>query len=176
MLRRWMLLLLSSMLLLLTWSIPVDTSIIDPRNVVISLAVDASSLEIQYEAIRLLVSLQLNGGTLRSSRVAICVSYDGIDESVIDPQLIASLQQFNPWLITYSKRFSPPMWSPTLNKLCAFDPPDMNEDDYLLYLDADIFVLHDPMIQLSKHAKKADIVCGRPWNTFTGLQVSMKIM
>ena len=167
MLLRWCFLLL----FLWTWTISIDTSIVDARKVVISLAVDASSLEIQYEAIRLLVSLQLNGGTLRTSRIAICVSYDGIDESVIDPQLIASLHQFNPWLSSYSKRCSPPTWSPTLNKLCAFDLPGMNDDDYLLYLDADIFVLHDPMIQLSKHAGKADIVCGRPWNTFTGLQV-----
>jgi hypothetical protein len=63
-----------------------------------------------------------------------------------------------------------PTASPSLNKLCAFDPPGLRDDDYLLYLDADIFVADDPLPLLTKHAARADIVCGRPWNTFEGMQ------
>lgn len=139
------------------------------HEVVVSLAIDASNVEIQYEAFRLLTSLQLNGGTLSTSRVAVCISYEGEDEATIDPQLLASLQQFNLWSVIYSKRYSLPEWSPSLNKLCALDPPGVQEDDYLLYLDADIFVISDPLIPLTKYARRADVVCGRPWNTFTGL-------
>jgi hypothetical protein len=142
---------------------------VEAHEVVVSLAVDASNVEIQYEAIRLLTSLQHNGGTLSTSRVAVCISYEGENETTIDPQLLASLQQYNLWSVRYSKRYSLPALSPSLNKLCALDPPGVGDDDYLLYLDADIFVVSDPLVALTRYAAQADVLCGRPWNTFRGV-------
>ena len=150
-------------------SLPRAADGVEAHEVVVSLAVDASNVEIQYEAIRLLTSLQLNGGTLSTSRTAVCISYDGEDETTINPQLLASLQPFNLSSIRYSKRYSLPDFSPSLNKLCALDPPGVHDDDYLLYLDADIFVVSDPLVPLTRWVHQADVVCGRPWNTFHGL-------
>jgi hypothetical protein len=161
------------LLLLVIWTIallPPTADGVEAHEVVVSLAVDASNVEIQYEAIRLLTSLQHNGGTLSTSRVAVCISYEGENETTIDPQILASLRQFNLWSVRYSKRYSLPDFSPSLNKLCALDPPGVGDDDYLLYLDADIFVVSDPLVPLTRHAQQADVVCGRPWNTFHRLE------
>eukprot|EP01041_Mallomonas_annulata_P009520 gene9520-19786_t len=139
-------------------------SYIDPNNIVVSIAIDADNLEVQFEAIRLLKSREMFGGTLRYSKLAVCISHSG---EFTNLDLLAKLSPFNVTSISYSQRFSLPEFSPTLNKICSFNPPCMDSNDYLLYLDADIFIASDPIPLLTKYYNNnnSDILCGRPWKS-----------
>lgn len=140
-----------------------------PQEVVVSVAIDAESLEIQREGLRLLQSLALFGGMLQEARVSVCVSHSGRD-GPRDQRLLKDLRRMNITDVYFSTRFSLPHAAPTLNKLCAFEPRIMGEGDHLLYLDADVFVAADPLPLLSTHAPLNDstVLCGRPWNVMNG--------
>ena len=133
---------------------------IDPNKIVVSIAIDADNPEIQYEALRLIKSLSLFGGNLHKSKLSVCISHTGLFENSF---LLEKLEIFNISSIYFSKRFSPPDYSPSLNKLCAFNPLIMELNDYLLYLDADIYVASDPLPLLEEYS--SNIQCGRPWTS-----------
>jgi hypothetical protein len=148
-----------------------------PEEVVVSLSIDSSSLEIQREALRLLTSIHLFGESLRASHIYICINHDVEDESnneeiekrthLLVEQI--NLLEFERLTISYSKSLPYPTYAPSLNKMCAFDPPvplaaesagdgEGGGDSqylqgvrYLLYLDADIFVAQDPLPLLARH-------------------------
>ena len=144
-----------------------------PEDVIVSLSIDSSSLEVQREAMRLLTSMQLFGGGLSDCPLFICLKHDV--EDVTDTleiqkrskNLIEQIQflDFEKIVITYSKSLPHPEYAYSLNKMCAFDvdiPLDhasrqqewfnyFDDAKYLLYLDADIFVAHDPLPILSSY-------------------------
>ena len=149
-----------SVLLVVILAIVVVKGGVHSSNIVISISIDAGNVEVQREAFRLLHSIQVFGGELKDSRIAVCISYDS-DFSY--EHLLKKLKSYNITSYEFSLRFSLPSYSPTLNKLCSFNPKCLADTDYLLYLDADMFVLSNPLPFFS--LLNADILCGRPWNS-----------
>jgi hypothetical protein len=151
-----------------------DNLLLPPEQVLMSLSIDSSSLEIQREAIRLLTSIQIFGESLKQSPIFICINHEIEDESNVgeiekSTRLLVEqiyLLDFEKLIISYSKSLPYPTYAPSLNKMCAFDPQSlldtegedgnaadqyMQEAKYLLYLDADIFVAQDPLPLLAQH-------------------------
>jgi hypothetical protein len=138
------------------------------RRVIISINVDASSNEMVRESLRLLTSIQLFGGSLRYSRIHICLAHDEYSDV---KSVLKKLNHFNVSHIQLSHRYSLPSQSPSLNKLCCFEPKDLSDDMYLLYLDSDFFVARDPLPLLQflidqLKNRNQGLLCGRPWDTF----------
>lgn len=141
---------------------------INARNVVVSVAIDAESPEIMREGLRLFLSIEMFGESLKNARRSVCISHSGA--MPVEPAFLRQLKALNVSDIYTSQRYSLPDAAPTLNKLCAFEPRLLNADDYLLYLDADIFVATDPLPLLAAHAPLAPttVLCGRPWDAMKG--------
>ena len=119
---------------------------LQPEEVVVSLSIDSSSVEIQREALRLLTSIQLFGGTLKSSHFFICINHDidtsGGNDSDCDNDndsegsscseevesatrvLVEQIRllDFENLVISYSKSLPYPAYALSLNKMCAFNP------------------------------------------------------
>ena len=142
--------------------------LISSHDVVVSVALDAGSLEITREALRLFKSLNIFGGELKYARKIVCISHDGVFE---DDRLLQDLKNLNVSEYHFSPRYSLPERAPTLNKMCAFNPPGLRKSDYLLYLDADIVIAQDPLPLLSTYTplNHSELLCGRPWNTFPNI-------
>ena len=140
-----------------------------PEEVVVSMSIDSTSLEIQREALRLLTSLHFFGGGLRQSTIFICINHVVENESspeeiemstrVLQEQIY--LLDFERLIISFSKSLPYPTYSPSLNKMCAFTPHinPLNDEEsnffesvkYMLYLDADVFIASDPLPILAQH-------------------------
>ena len=153
------------LLLLPLFAISLLLSFLDVRadikaeEVVVSLSIDSSSLEVQREALRLLTSLFLFGGTLKEAHISICINYDEdipLDVAKKESHVLVEqilLLEFENLLIDYSRSLPYPEYALSLNKMCAFAPniDDGHEIKYLLYLDADIFVAQDPLPFLQQY-------------------------
>jgi len=149
----------------------------DPTDVIITLAIDAGSTKIQFEAFRLLRSIEIFGGSMKLSKINVCVSLFNEESAEIRDKWVQLLHLFGVNSIVFSKRYSPPEFSPTLNKLCSFEPLNIVGNPYILYLDADIFIAKDPYPRLADFlasanttTKYADIHCGRPWSIMQGIE------
>jgi hypothetical protein len=117
----------------------------------VSLSIDSSSVEIQREALRLLTSIQLFGGTLKSSHFFICINHDidtsggndsdcdndndsegsscseGSSSEEVESATRVLVEQirlldFENLVISYSKSLPYPAYALSLNKMCAFNP------------------------------------------------------
>ena len=145
-----------------------------PDQVVVSLSIDSSSLEIQREALRLLTSIHLYGESLNQAHISICINHDVEDKSNVAEIerrthfLVKQIHElgFEKLTISYSQSLPYPTFALSLNKMCAFNPqafvPDranagadgqrkQEEVRYLLYLDADVFVATNPLPMLAPH-------------------------
>lgn len=144
-------------------------TILSPDQVIVSISIDSSSLEIQREALRLLTSIRLFGDTLNHSPIHVCINHDVEDDSneeeiskktYVLVEHIKSLN-FEKIVISFSQSLPYPTYAPSLNKMCAFDlrtPQkstttgwNMEGVKFLLYLDADVFVAGDPLPLLAGH-------------------------
>lgn len=170
--------LLSTLLVTMTWGRGMANEHVRhvglrPEQIVVSLSIDSTSLEIQREALRLLTSIHLYGESLNQAHISICINHDVDDESnqeEIEGKthfLVKQIHElgFEKLTIRYSQSLPYPTFALSLNKMCAFDPPQIKKEEeeeeegggendevmYFLYLDADVFVAHDPLPLLATH-------------------------
>jgi hypothetical protein len=158
-------------------------SILNHENIIIAINIDMEVNKYVYEGLRLLKSLQLFGGNLKYSRLFVCLAtneYHNSNKSERFQLILSLLKEFNITYLQYHERFSMPNFSPSLNKLCCLNISHyhFHDDDYLLYLDSDIFISKDPLPLLNYYITQSrydyeeyDIYCGRPWNTFPNLHL-----
>lgn len=161
-------------------------------EILVSLAVDAENEEILNEGIRAFRSLMMFGERLKNAHIDICI----IEESHTHTEQVsqslnsiyeryASDSKNNKLHIRHvqgSSYFPRSDYFPTINKLFSFEGSlfyvnQYPEIKYFLYIDADIFLLKDPIEAIereffsSNFLPKADILCSLPWNSFSELNL-----
>jgi len=103
---------------------------------------DVSSPLIVRDTFTLIRSMRLFGGSLNEAVLTVFVPRPGT-EAAQDPN-IEKLQQLNAEIVIFDQVQDPT--PKTLNKLIAWTQFDYSRFEYLLWLDADIFVFEDPLI------------------------------
>ena len=141
---------------LLTWA---ASEVIDPSRVQVITVLDVASPQITRDCLTLIRSLRLHGGSLNQATLTVYVPIANrifySDEYDIFPKLEALHVE-----IAFIDQAVPP--SPrTLNKFSAWSKFDFHRFDYMLWLDADTFVVADPlpMIQEVSHGSLQTLMC-----------------
>jgi hypothetical protein len=173
------------LLILLVFVIRLDCLGWNPQEILVSVTIDVNNEEVLREGVRLFLSIVQFGGSLKSSVVDICLvdkvrSQDSSDKVT---QLVTYFSSFGIQSLNIRGRLDPDYfprstYSQTINKLCSFEAIEDYRKTldlkYFLYLDADLFILQDPLPLLEKelfrNGKDKTIYCSRPWNSFTELE------
>jgi hypothetical protein len=157
----------------------------NPQEILVSITIDVNNEEVLREGVRLFLSIVQFGGSLKSSVLDICLvdkvrSQDSSDKVT---QLITYFGSFGIQSLNSRGRLDPDYfprsnYSQTINKLCSFEAIEDYRKTfdlkYFLYLDADLFILQDPLPLLEKelfpNGKEETVYCSRPWNAFAELE------
>ncbi len=129
---------------------------IDPIKLMIGTVIDPSSAEVVRDALSLIRSLRLFGGSLNNAVFSIAITVR--DElPFTDGLLLQQLYELQVE-ISFAKQISSCV-AKTLNKFESFKLFDELRFDYFLWLDADIVVFADPVKHLRKHKYPGEIQC-----------------
>ena len=127
-----------------------------PRELAIVTVVDTRNEEIVRDAITLLRSMRLYGGTLNEATFVVCFAVqEGLQ--TVDPNVVSIFSGLGAQ-ITYIHEVESPK-AKTLNKFNAFYHFDRIKFSHFLWLDADIFVFADPIPLLTRHIVPGRIDC-----------------
>jgi hypothetical protein len=143
-----------------------------PSRLFITTTIDISNEEIVREGLRLIQSIRSFAGEMNDAFLEVGVVYQERD-SLLEQNVVKSLNHLNV-SIRYCQSVQRPRYSPTLNKFCSFHDIPAEKYDYFLYIDADMFIVYNPvplfssvLLQLTEQGKPYDIYCGRAWNALT---------
>ena len=132
---------------LLTWHWAASETI-DPSRIQVATVLDVASPQITRDSFTLIRSLRLHGGTLNKATLTVYIPIASKDYFFDADELISKLAALNVE-VDFIDQTLPP--SPrTLNKFAAWQMFDYHRFDYLLWLDADIFVMADPIPLLQR--------------------------
>lgn len=122
----------------------------------VATVIDVTSTDIVRDAINLLKSIRIFGGSLNRATILVGIIGES-DKSLLDDNLLSTLVALHPeihFLGSVTGRLAK-----TLNKFKAFDVFDSTKYDYFLWLDADITVFRDPMPFLHMHKYPGEVEC-----------------
>lgn len=136
--------------------LPSNAIILNPEDILIATVVDLSSPGIIRDAVTLLRSMRLYGGSINKACFVVCITMKpGYQE--VDANIIATFTNLGAQ-ITYIHEVPAPK-AKTLNKFKAFEQFDSLKYSHFLWLDADIVVFEDPMPYLVRHMSPGKIDC-----------------
>lgn len=115
------------------------------ERLVVVTVIDTSSPSVVTDSLSFFRSVRIFGGTFNRAVFKATILVKSADPRV-ELNLLKSLEALDiQYVIKYSILDE---YSPTLNKYLGFQLPDSAEFDYMLWVDADVFVFSDPMSYL----------------------------
>lgn len=144
------------LLVRLLYTLPEEAPTIRPEQLLVATVIDVTSSEIVRDAINLLKSIRIFGGSFNQATILVGV-IGQTNKAFPDEELLATLVALQAEI-----HFLSPVTgkaAKTLNKFKAFDVFDSTKYDYFLWLDADIVLFQDPMSYLHMHKYPGEIGC-----------------
>jgi len=143
-------------LIALTYMLPSSAMLLNPEEIMIATVVDLANDGIIRDAITLLRSMRLYGGSINNATFVVCITMRP-GYQTIDPNILATFTNLGAQ-IAYIHEVSKPK-AKTLNKFKAFELFDYLQYNHFMWLDADIVMFEDPMPYLHRHMHPGKIDC-----------------